>query len=1385
VARCLRIALVCAALLPGWTAPARSAGVPWCPRAVGVEAFGPGNQGPRGVAVSGSRAFTADLYGLTVYDISDPTAIRKVGEALLPDRGSEVAVVGDLALVAAGSEGLQIVDVGTPMNPVVAGSLDLEGVVSHLAAEGATAFVAVLRQRLVTVDLTDPARPAVLGSLVLEGIQGIAVSGDHLVAALDSGALAVVDVSDPANPTLRATLELDEPAYGVALAGTLAAVDGVAALHLVDLSDPAHPRETGAADLNEWGNSVAISGSLAAVAAFTATDLVDISDPANPRLLASLPAPGRANGVAMDGSLLLVADSLAGLVAYDATTPSAPVLEDLFHTDGWAAGIAVEDGVACIANENALVTLDTRNPAHPSVLGEYPLGHSAWNLARTGDLVFVTDRDGMTVLDVGDPSNPRVLSRTIQGAGSPVAAVPGLVVTSGYSNGWALGVLDVSDPADPVFMGSVALPDLPYDITASGHLAAVICRNAELLAVDLSAHTSPSVLSALPLPENGSRIVLAGNTAYVADGGTGLVTVDLSDAVHPRIVSTLRTSAWAVEVAVAGDRAFVTGFPHALDIVDVGNPEDPYVMASIPLAQYPFGVAFDPSNWTAWVTEGAIVESVDVSCLGCPRIEVSVDPSPVPTDTSATVTVTLRSSAGTPVAGREVTASHRSISAFTDLGDGRYTAVFHGTTQPGWIEFGISVDGTSCDATGAIHVVPGPSPTLDGVLPVQRLLIPAAAHVQGAHGTVWRTDAVLHNPTGREAVAELFLLEEGRDNRSAPGKVVTVPPRSSLALDDLVGGALARPGAVGAVLVAADRALLATSRTYNDAPSGTYGQFIPGLGSGALQAGGTPVRLLQLTRNAGYRTNVGLVNLADTSRGFDLTFHGADGAVVGSRSVTVPAEGFLQLEDPVGTDLPDGWATVTPSSGSGSYFAYASVVDNRTGDPVFVTPALEEAAPGSSVFVAGSAHVHGVAGTDWRTDLELHNPGTGVAQYTRQLLPEGGGAPTQSVTGTLAAGRSLRLEDVLMSAFGFEGTASLRIAPQVGSLTATSRTYNTTPEGTYGQFIPALSAGPGTWRPLLLLGLAENDRYRTNIGLLNPGDGTIHVVVELFSSTGRRLGLVRETLGPHAYVQKNRIFREVTPDDLSGASATVHVEDFREPVMVYASVVDNRSGDPVYVLPELHPADPTEIVLSNRRNAVLVDELPGVEGTDELPGGTWRATVGGAGDLGRSDLPIHVVCLYKTPAGTLRSAALGIGQTLDRIGGGFPFRCFIPDWFDASDNHGGVDVTLTNGSTTLVYHLDAAANCVLLDALPASVRVAGPMPDYAFTASGDLGATYLPPNVLALYRSGESGELRAEALRPGQHLQDLDGESPLFLVVLDWIDGDDNTGESVLRFNGG
>ena len=90
--------------------------------------------------------------------------------------------------------------------------------------------------------------------------------------------------------------------------------------------------------------------------------------------------------------------------------------------------------------------------------------------------------------------------------------------------------------------------------------------------------------------------------------------------------------------------------------------------------------------------------------------------------------------------------------------------------------------------------------------------------------------------------------------------------------------------------------------------------------------------------------------------------------------------------------------------------AYASVVDNRTGDPIMVEP-IE---PDNTLMIAAAAHVGGLAGTDWRTDLEIANFKPQTVECTIDLLKTGfdNSTPKFAIV-SVPANSNVRVRDVV------------------------------------------------------------------------------------------------------------------------------------------------------------------------------------------------------------------------------------------------------------------------------------------------------------------------------------------------------------------------------------
>jgi len=226
-------------------------------------------------------------------------------------------------------------------------------------------------------------------------------------------------------------------------------------------------------------------------------------------------------------------------------------------------------------------------------------------------------------------------------------------------------------------------------------------------------------------------------------------------------------------------------------------------------------------------------------------------------------------------------------------------------------------------------------------------------------------------------------------------------------------------------------------------------------------------------------------------------------------------------------------------------------------------------------YAPGGANQAGLSGTTWRTNLELLNRGSFESTVTVSLLvwDQDNSSPLQQQL-TVQPGQSVRYDNALQQLFGFSGAATLRIEGMGGNLLVNARTYNDDPAGTYGQFIAGLpldrAVQPGSTRHLIQLSQSASDTsgFRTNLGLVSASPFPITVDVELFLADGTSLGTLGVTLAPYESTQLSRVFTMVTPSSVTDGYLTVTSATPGAVFFAYASVVDNASGDPVFVTAE-------------------------------------------------------------------------------------------------------------------------------------------------------------------------------------------------------------------------
>jgi hypothetical protein len=456
--------------------------------------------------------------------------------------------------------------------------------------------------------------------------------------------------------------------------------------------------------------------------------------------------------------------------------------------------------------------------------------------------------------------------------------------------------------------------------------------------------------------------------------------------------------------------------------------------------------------------------------------------------------------------------------------------------------------------------------------------LPVVAHAAGANGTLWVSDVRVFNPSlTDDCTFDLFLVPTGVDGAvAALQRRVVAPARSVLDLPDVVQGEFDLLEVQGNLLVdPVTGSLVGTSRTYNSGGGdGTFGQFVGMVRSEqAVGAGEPPVVILQLAAGADFRSNIGVSEVVGADATVAITLRDGDsGAVLGTEGqLSVRpfsnAQANRVFDQLAAGSSANAFAEVEVVSGAGRVVVYGSVVDNSTGDAILVPAQVPDVAASRVIPIV--ARISGQAGTSWKSDLRVLNADDAPVTLQLQYRPEVGspGRP-QTALRTVAPGRVLALNDVLGELFGLSSAAgSLRLVAtgEPSPFLVTTRTYNQTDAGTYGQFIPAAAEGFTRPAPATVLHVDRNGDRRTNIGVCEVGGGAVDLRYVLKNADGVTLGVGQVALGAYEVQQINDVYGALGVPDEDNTRVDFFMDAGDGAFTAYASVVDNLSGDAVFV----------------------------------------------------------------------------------------------------------------------------------------------------------------------------------------------------------------------------
>ena len=488
------------------------------------------------VAASGS--------GLSVFDVAHPAAPRLAATVPLPGVAADLAITAPYAYVGTQQGILYILDLTAPLQPHLVGQVEVGGRIVDIAVDAGLVYLACLDQGVVIVDARLPHQPRLLQRWPTAAA-ATAVALHNQRAYVAAGALEVLDVRQPEAPVRLRTQRL-RGAYGVTLLPPYALVAaGTDGVQVVSMDGRGEVRQS---RTGHYAARLALTGTQAFVADTRGgLQILDLSQPTQPQLLATLADIGTIVDVVVDGSFAYLANSQRGngLVVVDVSTPAAPHVIGQYHHESTTA-VVVRDDLALVGDAaGVLLVLDVQQPTRPRLLGTLALPGTPQHLALLPPYVLVaSDAAGVHVVDITQADMPQLRTTVpIAGRALDLALIEHTAYVAAVESG--IQEVDFSTPLHPT-------PGFRYHHHdgKGDHIIRLVAHQQTLYAID-----SQRGLQILARPEPG-QLRLQGSFATPDGAPWGL------------------TAVWPY--------VFVTTLLNSLYVVDVTTPSQPRLLSTAP-----------------------------------------------------------------------------------------------------------------------------------------------------------------------------------------------------------------------------------------------------------------------------------------------------------------------------------------------------------------------------------------------------------------------------------------------------------------------------------------------------------------------------------------------------------------------------------------------------------------------------------------------------------------------------------------------------------------------------------------------------------------------------------------------------------------------------------
>ena len=257
----------------------------------------------------------------------------------------------------------------------------------------------------------------------------------------------------------------------------------------------------------------------------------------------------------------------------------------------------------------------------PTLVGEWGYFSGSYAVAVTvvGNYAYAVGNT-LDIIDIRNPAQPIFKGSYDVNFGQSVQIVGNYAYVADYNR---VQIIDITNPTTPAGKGYYTLYNYTTGVEVVGNYA-YVTDELGLHIIDITNPTYPIRKGYYDTSGYARGVQVVGNYAYVTDGLSGLQIIDITNPATPAGKGNYDTSGNAGKVQVVGNYAYVADDSSGLQIIDITNPSNPTLKGYYDTSGYAKGVQV-VGNY-AYVADAASgLQIIDITNPSNPTLKGNYD----------------------------------------------------------------------------------------------------------------------------------------------------------------------------------------------------------------------------------------------------------------------------------------------------------------------------------------------------------------------------------------------------------------------------------------------------------------------------------------------------------------------------------------------------------------------------------------------------------------------------------------------------------------------------------------------------------------------------------------------------------------------------------------